>query len=378
MRRSACHLTFDLITTQRSLDALLDEAGRAPAIALDTEFERIRTYFPRLCLIQIAFDTQVVCIDALADLDLTPLWRFLAVTPATKVMHSGRQDLELVYVESAHALGQPTMPAPYVDTQIGAGLLGIDEQISYAALVEALLGVSLAKGHTRTDWTQRPLGTEQLDYAADDVRYLLPVWEALRERLEARARRAWVEEDSAALLHPALYEVDTEAAWRRVKGARRLPPAALAVLKRLAAWREREAVSRNKPRQWILRDDALVALAQSRPKHLAALRQQDAVPAAAVRRYGDELVALVAPPADAAETATPSAPPTPPDETLVRALMETLRAHARDAGICATSIASRREIEQFSRGDGSTRLQRGWRRTFIGEALEAVRAAHRH
>lgn len=369
-------MDFELITAQAPLEALLGEAHGTAAIALDTEFERIRTYHPRLCLVQLAFDDRVVCVDGLAELDLTPLWRFLADSEATKVMHAGRQDLELIFAESRRMLGQPAMPAPFADTQIAAGLLGIGEQISYAALARAVLDVDLAKEQTRTDWTRRPLDADQLAYAADDVRYLLPLWHRLQGRLEESARRSWVDEDSAALLDHSLYEVDTAGAWRRVKGAGRLPAHQRALLQRLATWRETQALARDKPRQWIARDDVLLALARTPPRDVAALRRRQDVPAPIARRYGEALVTLLERPVAPEDSATGATSVTPPDETLVRALLKELRARATQANVCPTAIASRKEVEQFAREARETRLDRGWRRAFVGEALAAIRDAY--
>ncbi|MEM9383567.1 MAG: ribonuclease D [Pseudomonadota bacterium] len=365
-------MNFDFITTQLALDDLLSDAAGSEEIALDTEFERVRTYHPRLCLIQLAFGTRVACIDALAELDLGAFWQFLADSTATKVMHAGRQDLELAHTESRRALGEPVMPVPYVDTQIAAGLLGIGEQVSYAHLVQERQQITLPKAHTRTDWTKRPLDPAQLDYAADDVRYLLPVWAQLREELRERGREHWVSEDSAALIDPDLYEVDTSEAWRRVKGARRLRPEALALLKRLADWRETRALERDKPRQWVLKDEVLLSLAQRRPDSLRTLQRNRDLPAAVVRRHGEELFALLCEPFAAHEVEPPRSY-TPVDEPLVRKLMANLRSLAEQENVCATSIASRRDIEQFSRGHNHTRLERGWRREFVGEGLRSLR-----
>ncbi len=375
LRGNGFPVNFDFITTQSALDQLLDDVEGASELALDTEFERVRTYHPRLCLIQLAFGTRVVCIDALAELDLGQFWRFLADSPATKVMHAGRQDLELAYTESKRVLDSPAMPKPYVDTQIAAGLLGIGEQVSYAHLVEAHMQVTLAKAHTRTDWTRRPLDPAQLDYAADDVRYLLPVWAKLREQLHAREREHWVTEDSAALIAPELYAVDTSDAWRRVKGARRLPPEPLALLKRLAAWRESQALRRDKPRQWILKDQVLLSLIERRPDSVRTLQRHRDLPAAVARRHGDDLFELLTRPFDSEEVKPPRTY-TPVDEGLVRKLMEELRTIAEQEEVCATAIASRREVEQFSRGDDGSRLQSGWRRDFVGESLARTRAAY--
>ncbi len=365
-------MSFDYVTTQAALAGLLDELRQAPIIALDTEFERVRTYYPKLCLIQLSTGTRVSCIDTLAQLDLAPLWRLLADTAAPKIMHAGRQDLEIIHLESGRSLGESLMPSPFVDTQVAAGLLGIDEQISYAALVEKELGIALAKAHTRTDWTRRPLDEEQLAYAADDVRYLGAVWDVLHTRLQARGRTGWVEADSEALLDPALYAVDLSDAWKRVKGARRLPPSALARLRRLADWRERRAVAADRPRQWVLRDETLIALAQRPPDSEQQLRQVPGLPPALARRQGTTLLELVRDCGDA-ETSTSPPPPAIADDRLVKRLLAELRAVAQRESICPTALATRREVEALATGRRRGRLLDGWRHDVVGRALEQIR-----
>jgi ribonuclease D len=360
-------LSFRYVATADELARLVDTLDAAAFVGMDTEFERVRTYFPRLCLVQLAIDDAISCIDALALPDLGTLWKALAASPALKVLHAGRQDLELVHRESTRTLGHATMPTPLVDTQIAAGLLGIDEQASYAALVERQLGISLAKAQTRTDWTQRPLTDEQLQYAADDVRYLQPVWASMRQQLQALDREAWVVEDCAPLTLAETYEVDEEAAWKRVKGARRLNGNALAAVQGLAAWRERQAITRDKPRQWVLRDEVLLALAEQRPQNARALRQVRGMPAAFAARHGGDLLAVLT------DTATtphqPVAARRIPDEARVRELLKEIRQIAERESLATSALGTRREIEGLVLGRRDSRLLRGWRREVAGDAL---------
>jgi ribonuclease D len=361
-------VSFHYADRPEALEDILAAIGDARDVALDTEFERIRTYYPKLCLVQLAVDGRVSCIDALAIEDLGPLWQALSDSRATKVLHSGRQDLELIHRESCRSLGHAILPRPLIDTQIAAGLLGIDEQISYAGLVDHELGISLPKGQTRTDWTRRPLTEDQLEYAADDVRHLVPMWRSLERRLEAGGRREWVAADCAALTEPSLYEIALADAWRRVKGARRLPPRAMAVLKRLAEWREVQAMKRDKPRQWIVKDETLMAIAEQRPADLHTLEKLPGMPRGVVGRYGRPLLELIAGAGDAApaDDGAMVSPPTIPDDRTVRRLLARVRKIAEREAVCPSMLATRREIERLVLGRRDVRLLEGWRRDLAG------------
>jgi ribonuclease D len=369
MLRSGTPLSFDYAATAEAITELQHAIGAAAFVALDTEFERVRTYYSKLCLIQLAVDGRVTCVDALAPVDLGPLWLALADSPATKIIHAGRQDLELIHHESARTLQCPTLPHPIIDTQVAAGLLGIDEQISYAALVENELGERLAKGQTRTDWTRRPLTPEQLDYAADDVRFLVPVWQSLERRLDALGRREWIEADCEALTDTTSYAIDTAEAWRRVKGARRLRAPALARLQRLASWREAQAMSRNKPRQWIVRDDVLLTLADRAPTSVGALRAIRDMPVPVVDRYAGPLLELLSPIDGDAGPGSDNSRPQIPDDSLVKRMLALLREIAEREQLCPSVLATRREVERLVAGRRDVRLMQGWRRGVAGERL---------
>jgi len=225
-----------IISDAETFAQLCAELERSEVVGLDTEFLRERTYFAQLCLLQLAAGTRVLCVDPLALPSLGALRGTMAARAVRKVLHAARQDLEVLAPQAGPASG-------LFDTQVAAALIGLPAQIGYADLVQQLLGVSLAKGQTRTDWSRRPLSAAQLSYALDDVRYLLPLHDRLRARLEQLGRWHWFEEEMAGLDAAGSYETDPEQAWRRIRGVAELDPARQALARTLAAWRERRAIS---------------------------------------------------------------------------------------------------------------------------------------
>jgi ribonuclease D len=250
----------DVITTTRSLGDLCERLSRADFVAVDTEFMRERTFWPRLCLVQVAGPGEAVAIDPLAaDIDLAPLFAILFDAPVLKVFHAARQDIEVLH----HLSGR--LPAPLFDTQIAAMVCGLGDSISYEGLAAKLAKASVDKSARFTDWSHRPLTKRQLRYAIDDVRHLRTIHERLSRRLEKSGRAGWVAEEMAALSDVRLYEQYPEEAWRRVK-TRTTDGRFLAVLREVAAWRESRAQDRDLPRNWVLRDEALVEIAAHRPE----------------------------------------------------------------------------------------------------------------
>ncbi len=340
--------------------------ARDSRIGVDTEFVRERTYFAELCLVQFTAGEQIVCADALGLVDddvRTQFWEPL-MRPEW-VLHSARQDIEVVYQSAG------VMPRRVLDTQIAAALVGYPPQMGYASLVAELFDVELPKSHTRADWSKRPLKPTLLEYAAEDVQYLLPAWDRLAERLEAAGRLDWAIEDSAALLDERLYVVEPSAAIERVKGAGRLTGQARAALAALAAWREKEALSRNRPRQWILRDPVLVDLALRRPSSQRELGQVDGLPDKTRQRHGSRILELLA----GAGSDDGYRPPAPPDEAQKRALKQMQRRVARVAdelGIAAELLAPKKELSAAMLGARDSRVFNGWRRDVIGAELEGL------
>jgi ribonuclease D len=365
--------TPPVITSAELLQAL-ENLAPGDFVALDTEFMRESTYFPKLCLIQAANSGACAVLDPLTLPDLTPLWQFLADRRRIKVLHAARQDLEVL----ATARRDSTVAGPIFDTQIAAALLGHPAQIGYGSLVAERLGHTLAKGHTRTDWTRRPLSAEQLQYAADDVRYLVPLYLDLLEALRAAGRLEWLYEETRELEGLDLHGADPDAAWRRLKGLERLQPQQRATLKLLAQWREAAAIRHDKPRGWILADDALREIAERMPSSTRDLEQVRSVPAGVVRRRGEEILSLVERGrADAVNEAAASTPPRPQPQqiALVTKLMNLARETAQHAKINAELLATRRDVEQLVFARRTEHLLSGWRREIIGEPLLAAARA---
>ncbi len=349
-----------ICTRDGELEEFVGHAAGVEVLALDTEFLRERTYYPELCLIQAASAEQLVLIDPLAELDLAPLEPVLAQGPV-KVLHACRQDQEVL----ATRFGRPL--APIFDTQLAAALCGYPPQWSYAKLVQEFAGVELGKGATRTDWSRRPLSAAQLDYAADDVRYLLGAHAALAERLEALGRRSWFDEEMASLAAQP-WDVAPDEAWRRVKGHGSLSGEALAALQALAAWRERRAVERNKPRRWIAKDESLLVLAQARPADAAALRALGGVEPFLQQRQGEELLRAL-------EEARGATPPELdlriPDKAVVARLRQTLNALAAELELDPGVLATRADLNALALDGLSERLSAGWRAEIVAPVLGA-------
>ena len=368
-------MSAELITTPAALSDLGRTLAGAEWIAVDTEFLRERTYSARLCLVQVASHDVVAIIDPLAlrDDGLAPLVALLDEVRLRKVLHAARQDLEVF-----HDLEQ-RVPAPVFDTQIAAAYLGYDDQIGYAALVAALTGVTLDKAHTRTDWSARPLSAAQLQYAADDVYYLRPVYEVLHEQLAQRGRLAWVEEDFQRLTQASLYRNDPAEAWRRLRGGGDLAPASQQVLCALAEWREREAQARNLPRAWVLRDDVLFELARHLPETAQGLASIRGLEDSARRRHGESILASIASArqAEAVERWPRLLPLTPAQNALAKQLMSQIRELAQQLALAPAVVATRRDVEKLVRGAEPAQLFHGWRAELVSPVLTTLLAATR-
>jgi ribonuclease D len=340
------------------------ELSSVRRIGLDTEFMREKTFFAELCLVQLSIGERIYCADPLGATDLGPFWE--ALTACEWVLHSGRQDMEVIYQASGR------MPERLFDTQIAAALLGYAPQLGYAGLVEELFDVELAKSHTRADWARRPLSDEVGRYAAEDVEYLLPAFDVLNERLDKLGRRSWVQQDSVDLLDRTLYEVSPGLAIERVKGARNLQGASRAAAAALAEWREKEALRRNRPRQWILRDAVLLEIAQARPESSHALRAIPGLPDSTAARAGDELLSLIG---AATNDPTDYKPPQRPDErqkALLKQMQKLVSECARELGVSAEIVAPRKELSSALTGTRDSRVFRGWRLGLAGERLLAL------
>lgn len=343
-------------------DQILASIDDHKLIGVDTEFMREKTFFSQLCLLQLAVVDKIYCVDPLADHDMDEFWEMLM--QRTWVLHSARQDIEVVFQFARN------MPTSIFDTQIAAGLLGFTPQMGYAGLITELFDVELAKSHTRADWTQRPLPDEYLQYAAEDVEYLLPAYETLADRLEKKGRLDWARSDSDLMLDPALYDTDPSKAITRLKGAKNLRGRRRAAAVRLAAWRESEALRRNRPRQWILKDTILISIAYELPRDKASLTQIEELPKKVVQRAGDDILKAVADSYDDAHDYEPPARPDEQQKSLLKKMQSLVAECANDLGIAAETIASKKELSAIIiGGDRDSRVFNGWRRDLIGNQL---------
>ena len=353
---------FRFVTAQAEFEACCAALVGAPWVALDTEFERSRTFHAELCLVQIAAPELLVCMDPLALTDLRPLSAALAAAPAPKLLHAARQDLEVLYRIDAR------LPAPLFDTQVAAGLAGFADNIGYADLVKQMLDVVLDKSQTRTDWRQRPLTAAQLDYAAADVLHLEPLAARLRERLAALGRLAWLAEDCRALLQPELYRQAPASAWQRLRGLQGLAREAQARAVALAEWRETVAQGRNLPRGWVLKDDELLAIAAAAPANARDLARH-APDNGNLRRHGEAILALLNGILPEPPAATPRL--TAAGRGALKRLSAQAQAIAAELGIASSLLVTRRELEGLVCGEVSPRLRDGWRGTVLATLLAA-------
>lgn len=362
----------ELLTDGASLASLAAAIATSPWTGLDTEFVRERTYYAKLCLIQVATPDTIALVDPL-HLDMTPLGQALT-GPGIKILHAGRQDLELLLQETG------VLPAPLFDTQIAAALIGYDEQIGYANLVAQRLKVDLAKDATRTNWAARPLSDRQLAYAQDDVRYLEALRAAQLTELERLGRSAWLVEDCAALNDPALYRFSPEQLVRRYRQGANLTAGAQALFQALLMWREETAREADLPRAWVVADAVLVDLATRPPKSHADLAQRRGLDDRQVRRLGDRLLRVVQEAPDRPLYPWPAARLDPHEERLYQALAALIDARAQALGIQGGVIGSRRTLKEIVQGAAPGNLARGWRAEVLGAEGERLLAeiAERH
>ncbi len=364
-----------LITESKPLAALCKRLAKSDFVAVDTEFMRESTFWPELCLIQIADGNEAAAIDPMADgIDLKPLLKLLTENEdVLKVFHAGGQDVEIIY----NLTGKT--PHPIFDTQIAAMALGQGEQIGYSSLVESWVGVHLDKGARFTDWARRPLDTRQIDYAIGDVTHLAEIFPKMLAKLRKTGRGAWLNDEMERLADPANYAQDPDLAWHRVKISSRKPEV-LGRLKALGAWREQEARSKNIPRGRIVKDETLADIAAHPPKRQSDLAKVRGLSASwATNDIGARLV-----------TTTESAVPLPDDEmpargdrkpgltkdgALVADLLKLLlKIRSRESNVAARLLARSDELEALAAGQREgLQILNGWRVDVFGkDALELV------
>jgi ribonuclease D len=360
-----------ITTTEKLADACTRMAGH-PFVTVDTEFLRESTYYPRLCVAQMATLDEAVVVDALADgIDLASFFALMADENVVKVFHAARQDIEICWHEAG------VIPRPLVDTQVAAMVLGYGDAISYDQLVQRITGDSLDKSNRFTDWTRRPLSEAQLAYAVSDVTHLRDVYLRLSADLEKRERGDWMREEMKVLTSPATYRFEPEHAWERLK-TRVRKPRELAVLIEVAAWREREAQERDVPRGRVLKDDVIGDIAIQAPATIERLASLRSLPRGFERsRWGEAIVdAVKRGLARDAKTLPPFERPKPPPngQATVELLKVLLRMTAERHGVAAKVIATVDDLDRIAADDdANVPALSGWRRELFGEKALALK-----
>jgi ribonuclease D len=363
---------MDLITTTADLAAACERMARFPFVTVDTEFLRETTYYPLLCVAQMATAEEAVVIDALASgIDFEPFFALMANEKVTKVFHAARQDIEIMWHRAK------LIPHPIFDTQVAAMVLGYGDSISYDQLVQRVTGDTLDKSHRFTDWSRRPLTPAQAAYAISDVTHLRDVFLSLSADLHKRGRTQWVDEEMEVLTSPDTYRMEPETAWERLK-TRVRKPRELAVLVEVAAWREREAQSRDVPRGRVLKDDALGDIAThapTTPEKLAALRS---LPRGFERsKWGQDIIeavkrGLARDPAGLPLLDRPRANVN--GSATVELLKVLLRMTSERYGVAAKVIATVDDLERIAADDrANVAALHGWRREMFGDRAIALK-----
>jgi ribonuclease D len=363
---------MDLITTTSELAAACARLALHPVITVDTEFLRETTYYPLLCVVQMASAEEAVVVDTLAEgIDLKPFFALMADEKVLKVFHAARQDIEIVW----HQAG--IVPHPIFDTQVAAMVLGYGDSIAYDQLVERIAGHRPDKTHRFTDWSRRPLTKEQVHYAVSDVTHLRDVFAALDADLKKRGRNDWVSEEMEVLTSPKTYDFHPERAWERLK-TRVRKPKELAVLMEIAAWREQEAQSRDVPRSRVLKDDAVGDIATHAPTSLERLAGLRSLPKGFDRsKWGADVVAAVQR-GLARDPATLPKIEKPRNNSNGAAIVELLKVLLRMTSerhaVASKVIATVDDLEQIAADDNAdVAALRGWRRELFGEAALALK-----
>jgi ribonuclease D len=363
-----------LITTTEALAELCQRLRQERFVTVDTEFMRERTYWPELCVVQLAGTNDVAVVDAEAEgIDLAPLGELLADQAVMKVFHAARQDIEIFVLKFGD------VPRPLFDTQVAAMVAGFGDQAGYDALVSALTGGSIDKAHRFSDWSARPLSPAQITYAAADVTWLRGVYEKLLARLERDGRVDWVTEEMAVLSDPATYRPDPEAMWERLR-PRSNNRRYLAQVRAIAAWREREAQRVNIPRQRLLKDETVLEIAATAPDSADALSRARGISRGfAEGRTGASLIAAIAAAAALPEDALPEAPRgrdgPRASPALVSLLKVLLAAKCEQHNVAPKLLASSDDIDRLATEDApDIEALHGWRHTVYGADAMALKA----
>ena len=356
------------ITDQSNFEAFVERAAGSSVLAIDTEFLREKTYYPNLCLLQLATDDEVGIVDPFAVRDLSPLVGLFENEQVVKLFHSASQDLEILWREVG------VLPKPIFDTQIAAALLGHVQQIGYASLAATLCGVSLKKTDSLSDWSQRPLSDSQLDYAANDVVYLPEMYRRIVQELDEKGRLHWLDADFAELSDPSRYDDDSRTRYQRLKRYSQLTPRQLSAAREVAAWREKQARTRNVPRKWVLTDEHIVEICRREARTLNELFAVRGVRDRLATRDAREVLRLIALGLDAPADTWPELVHNRKNEPNVDVQLDLMNALVRlrawENEIAMPTLASHDDLAKLARGHlEGINVMRGWRRVIVGDEL---------
>ncbi|MDV7340561.1 ribonuclease D [Terasakiella sp. A23] len=358
---------MELITDTETLTAFCDRLSTESFVTVDTEFLREKTYWPKLCLVQLGGTDEALCVDVLAPgIDLAPLYDLMANENVLKVFHAARQDVEIFVKLTGKT------PVPMFDTQVAAMVCGFGESVGYETLVNNICKKTLDKGSRFTDWSKRPLTERQITYALGDVTHLRVIYERLKDKLEKNDRAFWLDEEMTALTSASTYIVDPQMSWKRLK-ARTKSSKVLAVLREVAAWREEEAQRKDMPRNRVIRDDAIIEIAHHTPKDAHALeRVRGMNKSLAQGRYGTEILAAI----KRALAMDPSEYPQPPAKKdlpkglgpVMDLLKVLLKFNCEHNDVAQKLVANASDLEQLAAygGQADVPCLKGWRRDLFG------------
>ena len=357
------------ISTSDELSAFCERIGKERVIAVDTEFLRERTYYPKLCLVQVGTASEIGAIDPMLIKDLSPLASIFADERVTKVFHACGQDLEVILD------GMGVACTSVFDTQVAAAFLGMRQQVSYASLVEAYAGVRLPKAESLTDWSRRPLDPEQLTYAEDDVRYLPAIYESMIEQLVEKDRLSWVQPEIAEVCDPSHMHRDPRMAYLRLKRSSSLTRRQLAIAREVCAWREKTAASHDIPRKWVLSDEVVVEVCKRAPRtrdRLRKIRGTDQLAEKDVRDLLEMVQVGEGVPASECPQQERHSHPSPELESVVDLMIALVRVVSEKSGIATQLIATRDDLVEFAQDRSKSRLASGWRYELAGRQLESL------
>ena len=356
------------IASQQELEAFVERAGSSSVLAVDTEFLREKTYYPKLCLMQLATDDEIAIVDPFEVEDLKVLAPLFENEEIVKVFHAGHQDIEIIIYDIG------CVPRPIFDTQVAAALLGQAQQIGYSSLVHSLCGVKLKKTDSFTDWSARPLSESQINYAKDDVLYLPKMYKSMKETLTEKGRMNWLDAEFEEMTDPATYIADERERFRRLKHFTQLSRRQMAAAREIAAWREIEARKRNVPRKWVITDEQIVESCKREPRTIDELFMVRGMRERLTTRDARDVIELAVAALDSAPDTWPEVPNSSKSEPNVDAqvdlLMSIVRIRAKEYGVAVPTLASHSDLVEVARGHRKgIDLLKGWRRELVGAEL---------